>query len=345
MATHKMNGRKPQGAYYFFRSGVWQMCRTVDPTKVTWYSFQIKTTLEEIEQKWCPIWRTDEIKVEFGTQIPQGVLTIPKTWKSQHQPTKQLLMAPIMSTRVGNRRDNYLTKWETWQWMLMSWWRNIMQWKKRKKMHSGQPSRWKKAQGGKYSLHPATQATKIQLHYPQLLKSSIQAAAMSYHQFQGWAAIWTWAWPRSVQRTQSQWSGNVFEIICSPYEKNHKEYHAHYSQDERTMLCGSLFKNTNLWGNHNWWLEMQRVVIKTHTDVWNNAIKNMQRKFKGKPKQGNILEKVWTSLTNLCSSLCIQKFVIRAQGDLVGTPSTVDAMMTQCTSWKWGKTSAIMHKS
>ena len=37
---------------------------------------------------------------------------------------------------------------------------------------------------------------------------------------------------------------------------------------------------------------MQRVVIKTHTDVWNNAIKNMQRKFKGKPKQGNILEKV-----------------------------------------------------
>ena len=37
---------------------------------------------------------------------------------------------------------------------------------------------------------------------------------------------------------------------------------------------------------------MQRVVIKTHTDVWNNAIKNMQTKFKGKPKQENILAQV-----------------------------------------------------
>ena len=39
--------------------------------------------------------------------------------------------------------------------------------------------------GGKNSLHPATQATKIHLHYPQLLKSSIEATAMSPHQFQG----------------------------------------------------------------------------------------------------------------------------------------------------------------
>jgi hypothetical protein len=60
----------------------------------------------------------------------------------------------------------------------------------------------------------------------------------------------------------------------------HKEYHAHYSQDERAM-CGFLLKNTNLQGNHDWWLEMQRVVIKTHTYVWNNAIKNMQTKFNG----------------------------------------------------------------
>lgn len=39
--------------------------------------------------------------------------------------------------------------------------------------------------GRKNSLHPATQATKIHLHYPQVLKSSIQATAMSHHQFQG----------------------------------------------------------------------------------------------------------------------------------------------------------------
>ena len=51
----------------------------------------------------------------------------------------------------------------------------------------------------------------------------------------------------------------------------HKEYHAHYSQDERTM-CGFLLKNANLRGNHNWWLEMQRVVIKTHMDVLISAI-------------------------------------------------------------------------
>jgi hypothetical protein len=113
----------------------------------------------------------------------------------------------------------------------------------------------------------------------------------------------------------------------------HKEYNAHYSQDERTM-CSFLLKNTYLQGNHNCWLEMRQVVIKTNTNVWNNAIKNMQTKFKGKPKQGNFVAKVQPSVTFLGSNLCIQKFVITAQWDLVGTPSTVDATMTQCTSWK-----------
>jgi hypothetical protein len=74
---------------------------------------------------------------------------------------------------------------------------------------------------------------------------------------------------------------------------------------------------------------MQRVVIKTHTNVWNNAIKNRQTKFKGKPKQGNIVAKVQTSVTNLGSNLYFQKIVIRAQEELIGTPSTVDVTMTQ----------------
>ena len=42
--------------------------------------------------------------------------------------------------------------------------------------------------GIKNTMHPATQATKatkIHLHYPQVLKSSIQVTAMSHHQFQG----------------------------------------------------------------------------------------------------------------------------------------------------------------
>ena len=111
----------------------------------------------------------------------------------------------------------------------------------------------------------------------------------------------------------------------------HKEYHAHNSQDERTM-CGFLLKNTNLRGNHDWWLEMQRVVIKT--DAWNNAIKNMQTKFKGKPNQGIILAQVQTLRTNLASNLCIQKVVIRAPKELINTPSTVDVKKRQLTSWK-----------
>jgi hypothetical protein len=53
-------------------------------------------------------------------------------------------------------------------------------------------------------------------------------------------------------------------------------------------MCGFQLKKTNLKGNHNWWLEMQRVVIKTPTDVWNYAMKNIHTKFKGKLKQGNI---------------------------------------------------------
>jgi hypothetical protein len=76
--------------------------------------------------------------------------------------------------------------------------------------------------------------------------------------------------------------------MFSTWKSYHKEYHAHCSQDERTM-CSFLLKNTYLRGNHNWWLEMQRVVIKTQKDVWNNATKNMQTKFKGMPKHGNFL--------------------------------------------------------
>jgi hypothetical protein len=40
-------------------------------------------------------------------------------------------------------------------------------------------------------------------------------------------------------------------------------------------------KHTNIRGTENWWLGMRRIVVKTHTDLRNNAIKNMQTKFKG----------------------------------------------------------------
>jgi hypothetical protein len=71
-------------------------------------------------------------------------------------------------------------------------------------------------------------------------------------------------------------SHNGEEMCLKTYALNmevlpQKEYHAHSSQDERNM-CGFLSKSTNLRGNHDWWLEMQRVVIMTHTDVQNNVI-------------------------------------------------------------------------
>ena len=75
--------------------------------------------------------------------------------------------------------------------------------------------------------------------------------------------------------------------------------------------------------------------MKTHRDVSNNANENMQTKFKGKPKRGNIVAKVQKSITNLGSDLCIQKVVIRAQEELIGTPCTAGVTIRQLTSsWK-----------
>jgi hypothetical protein len=46
-------------------------------------------------------------------------------------------------------------------------------------------------------------------------------------------------------------------------------------------MCGFIIKHANIRGTQNWWLGMRRIVLKTHTDCCNNAIKNMQIKFKG----------------------------------------------------------------
>jgi hypothetical protein len=57
-------------------------------------------------------------------------------------------------------------------------------------------------------------------------------------------------------------------------------HHSHFSKDDRTM-CGFIIKHTNKRGTHNWWLGMQGIVVKTHSDLCNNAIKSIQIKFKG----------------------------------------------------------------
>ena len=65
------------------------------------------------------------------------------------------------------------------------------------------------------------------------------------------------------------------------YDKNNDN---HYSQDEGTM-CGFIIKHTGIDPrkcNKDWWVEMRKTAVKTHTDLRNNAIKTLQIKFKGK---------------------------------------------------------------
>jgi hypothetical protein len=60
-----------------------------------------------------------------------------------------------------------------------------------------------------------------------------------------------------------------------------REYDSRYSTDEST-LCGFIMKHTNhSRATSDWWVTMRRMVVKTLTDQRNNAIKNMQNRFKG----------------------------------------------------------------
>jgi hypothetical protein len=70
---------------------------------------------------------------------------------------------------------------------------------------------------------------------------------------------------------------NMFSI----WKFYNKASDSHYSQDEKTW-CGYLLKYTKIQGDECWWVEIRKLVVKTHTDMRNNAIKNMQTKFKGK---------------------------------------------------------------
>ena len=74
--------------------------------------------------------------------------------------------------------------------------------------------------------------------------------------------------------------GCIKNHVFSVWKFYQKDFHSHFSEDEKTM-CGFIMKHTNIRGTQNWWLGMRRIVVKTHTDLRNNAIKNMQIKFKG----------------------------------------------------------------
>ncbi len=73
--------------------------------------------------------------------------------------------------------------------------------------------------------------------------------------------------------------GCIKNHVFSIWKFYQKDFHSRFSEDEKTM-CG-IMKHTNRRGTQNWWLGMRRIVVKTHTDLRSNAIKNMQIKFKG----------------------------------------------------------------
>jgi uncharacterized protein Veg len=159
----------------------------------------------------------------------------------------------------------------------------MMQCKNRKKMHSGQQSSLKKKNGRK----KFTTSSHTSHQNPPSLPSSIKVKHSSNSHvsssFPGQSSYLDMSMTEiSPENQVTMVRKCVQKHMFSIRKFYRKEYNAHYSQDERTM-CRFLLKNTYLQGNHDWWLEMQRVVIKTHTDVWKNAIKKMQTKFKGKP--------------------------------------------------------------
>ena len=85
----------------------------------------------------------------------------------------------------------------------------------------------------------------------------------------------------SEENQISMVKGCIKRHVFSIWKFYQKDFHSHFSDDEKTM-CGFIMKHTNIRGTQNWWLGMRRIVVKTHTDLRNNAIKNMQMKFKGK---------------------------------------------------------------
>jgi hypothetical protein len=74
--------------------------------------------------------------------------------------------------------------------------------------------------------------------------------------------------------------GSMKNHVFSIWKFYQKDFHSRFSKDDNTM-CGFIMKHTNIRGTQNWWLGMRRILVKAHTDLCNNAIKNMQIKFKG----------------------------------------------------------------
>jgi hypothetical protein len=72
--------------------------------------------------------------------------------------------------------------------------------------------------------------------------------------------------------------GCIKQHVFSIWKFYQKDFHDSVSEDPKTM-CGFVVKHTNIRGTEKRWLKMRRIVVKTHTDLCNNAIKNLANKI------------------------------------------------------------------
>ena len=54
--------------------------------------------------------------------------------------------------------------------------------------------------------------------------------------------------------------GCIKKHVFSIWKFYQKDYHSHFSKDNKTM-CGFIMKHINIRGTQNWWLGMQRIVV------------------------------------------------------------------------------------
>jgi hypothetical protein len=102
----------------------------------------------------------------------------------------------------------------------------------------------------------------------------------------------------------------VRKRIFSIWKFYQREFDSQFSLDEET-LCGFILKYTGLQGDEDWWVQIRKVVRKCHTDMRNNAIKNMQAKFKGKHETNYMYE--FPVKTNSQHLLCSPSRRVRFQ--------------------------------
>ncbi len=130
----------------------------------------------------------------------------------------------------------------------------------------------------------------------------------------------------SEENQISMVKGCIKQHVFSTWKFYQRDFHGSFSEDQKTM-CGFIMKHTNIQGTENWWLGMRRIVDKTHTDLCNNAIKDMQTKFKGKEMKLHCLA--------LASILTMELFDIHPIPFFRRIQHPIRSISTQTIQWMW----------